>query len=82
MSGKGGSGGGGGGQQQGGRDAPPATHDNPQVVSGWEYTPFAHRDERYAYLGKDDSTGEPQFVDWGSKSANAAADAAKQGGKK
>lgn len=81
MSGKGGSGS--GGQQQGGRDAaPPATQDNPHIVSGWEYSPFAHRDSRYAYIGKDESTGAPEFVDWGSKSANAAAEAAKQGGKK
>ena len=39
----------------------------PQVVSGWEYSRFAHNSERYAYIGKDDTTGEPEFVDYGPK---------------
>lgn len=42
--------------------------------------PTRHRDvDRYAYLGKDESTGEPEWIDWGSKKANA--EAAQKGGK-
>lgn len=38
-----------------------------KIISGWEHS-YAHRDpERYAYIGKED--GEPQWVDWGSKSS-------------
>lgn len=78
-----------GGQQQGGtyggggyQAPPPATGDNPQIITGWEHSLYAHKNvDRYAYLGKDDNR-EPQWLDWGSKSANAAADAAKQGGSK
>lgn len=72
-----------GGHQQGsgGQDAPPpATQDNPQIVSGWEHTPYAHNSDRYAYIGKDDTTGEPEWIDYGGKHANA--EAAQQGGKK
>jgi len=65
-----------------GQDArPPATQDNPQIISGWEHSLYAHRNvERYAYLGKDETTGEPEWVDWGSKKANA--EAAQKDGKK
>lgn len=73
-----------GGHQQGGsgQDAPPpATQENPQIISGWEHSVYAHRDtERYAYIGKDDTTGEPEWVDSGGKAANAEA-AQKGGGK-
>lgn len=72
-----------GGGQQSGRDAPPpATEDNPQIVSGWEYTRFAFNDPRYAYIGKDENTREPEFLDYGGKAANAEAKAAKEGGQK
>ncbi|CAN0343862.1 unnamed protein product, partial [Scytosiphon promiscuus] len=41
-------------------------------ISGWEHSVYAHRNvDRYAYLGKDESTGEPEWIDWGSKRANA-----------
>jgi len=66
------------GQQDSGSYPPPATHDNPQVVQGWEHTQWGFKDtERYSYIGKDDNTGEPQFLDYGGKQANAEADAAK-----
>lgn len=72
-----------GGYQQGGYSTgPPATEDNPQIVSGWEYSSFAYQDQRYAYIGKDETTGEPEFLDYGGKAANAEAKAEKQGGKK
>ena len=83
MSGKGGQGGGGGGG--GGYQYPPqATEDNPQIISGWHHSVYAHRNtDRYAYIGKDDTTGEPEWLDYGGKKANAEAREAKErGGKK
>ena len=68
-----------GGYGQGARA--PATQDNPQIVSGWQHTPYAHNSERYAYIGKSGITGEPQWIDYGGKRANAEA-AAQKGGKK
>eukprot|EP00752_Nemacystus_decipiens_P005518 g4992.t1 len=79
MSGKGGKGGGGGGGGGGYYQTPPATEDNPQIISGWEHSVYAHRNtDRYAYIGKDDTTGEPEWLDYGGKQANAEAREAKQ----
>lgn len=69
MSGKGGHQQGSGGYQA----PPPATQDNPQIISGWEHSVYAHRNtDRYAYIGKGDG-GEPEWVDYGGKKANAEA---------
>lgn len=38
----------------------------PVAVGGWEYTNFAHDDDRYQYNGVG-SDGEPEFVDFGPK---------------
>ncbi|CAM9506845.1 unnamed protein product, partial [Hapterophycus canaliculatus] len=44
----------------------------PQIVTGWEHTRYAFHDtERYAYIGKDNATNEPEFLDYGGKAANA-----------
>ena len=41
----------------------------PQLVSGWQYHQYAQRDpDRYVYIGKDDETREPEFLDYGPKS--------------
>lgn len=40
---------------------------NPKIISGWEHSYAHHNPERYAYIGKED--GEPQWIDWGSKSS-------------
>ncbi|CAN0046046.1 unnamed protein product, partial [Ectocarpus sp. 13 AM-2016] len=51
----------------------------PHIIQGWHHTPYAHKDtERYSYIGKDNAQNEPEWVDWGGKAANAAADAAKK----
>ena len=39
---------------------------NPDIVTGWEYHTYARNDDRYQYIGKDDS-GEPEFLDYGRK---------------
>eukprot|EP00557_Chaetoceros_sp_GSL56_P001427 CAMPEP_0176498074 /NCGR_PEP_ID=MMETSP0200_2-20121128/12105_1 /TAXON_ID=947934 /ORGANISM="Chaetoceros sp., Strain GSL56" /LENGTH=69 /DNA_ID=CAMNT_0017896213 /DNA_START=80 /DNA_END=289 /DNA_ORIENTATION=+ len=41
----------------------------PEIVQGWEYHTYARRSDRYVYIGKDDSTGEPEFIDYGPKSS-------------
>ena len=41
----------------------------PQIVTGFHYAQFAFENtDRYAYIGKDDA-GEPEFLDYGPKSA-------------
>jgi len=48
----------------------------PTLISGWEHTmyapPFKNNDcqyhvNRYHYLGKDEETGEPEWLDYGPK---------------
>lgn len=41
----------------------------PEIVQGWEYHTYARNSDRYVYIGKDDSTGEPEFIDYGPKSS-------------
>ena len=45
--------------------APP----EPTIVSGWQYHQYAQSSDRYAYIGKDEETGEPEFLDYGPKSS-------------
>ena len=47
----------------------PASSDEyePTMISGWQHSSYAHKSERYAYMGKDEDTGEPQWLDWGPK---------------
>lgn len=33
-----------------------------RIVEGWEYSTMG---DRYTYYGKDEDTGEPEFIDWG-----------------
>jgi hypothetical protein len=45
---------------------------SPSVVQGWDVAsnarqPTKYAAERYAYIGKDDSSGEPMFIDYGAK---------------
>ena len=40
----------------------------PTVISGWEHSTYANKDDRYAYMGKDETTGEPEWLDYGKKS--------------
>ena len=37
----------------------------PTIVSGWQYHQYAQNSNRYAYIGKDEDTGEPEFLDYG-----------------
>ena len=41
----------------------------PTLVSGWEYHTYARGSggDRYVYIGKDEDTGEPEFLDYGPK---------------
>ena len=40
----------------------------PTVIQGWQHSPYANRDnDRYAYIGKDDDTREPMWMDYGPK---------------
>ena len=39
----------------------------PTLIKGWEHSRYANASERYAYIGKDEDTGEPQWLDWGPK---------------
>lgn len=44
----------------------------PKIISGWEHARYANNGtqyaaERYAYLGKDETTGEPEWIDYGPK---------------
>eukprot|EP00325_Prymnesiales_sp_UTEX-LB-985_P021289 CAMPEP_0174724748 /NCGR_PEP_ID=MMETSP1094-20130205/44063_1 /TAXON_ID=156173 /ORGANISM="Chrysochromulina brevifilum, Strain UTEX LB 985" /LENGTH=72 /DNA_ID=CAMNT_0015926011 /DNA_START=222 /DNA_END=440 /DNA_ORIENTATION=- len=46
----------------------------PTIISGWEQStwanaPTSYAQERYAYIGKDETTGQPQWVDYGPKGA-------------
>ena len=53
---------------------PPAssTTVEPTVISGWEHSRYANANtqyasERYQYNGKDETTGEPEWIDYGPK---------------
>lgn len=42
------------------------------VISGWEHSTYAnagtsYANERYVYIGKDETTGEPEWIDHGPK---------------
>jgi hypothetical protein len=39
----------------------------PTIVSGWEYHQYAQSSDRYVYIGKDEDTREPEFLDYGPK---------------
>eukprot|EP00531_Pseudo-nitzschia_arenysensis_P008778 CAMPEP_0116134118 /NCGR_PEP_ID=MMETSP0329-20121206/10477_1 /TAXON_ID=697910 /ORGANISM="Pseudo-nitzschia arenysensis, Strain B593" /LENGTH=73 /DNA_ID=CAMNT_0003628811 /DNA_START=86 /DNA_END=307 /DNA_ORIENTATION=+ len=53
-------------KNSGGNQNPP----EPTLVSGWEYHTYAQRQpDRYVYIGKDEDTREPEFLDYGPKSA-------------
>ena len=48
----------------------------PSILSGWEHSIYAHAgtpyaNERYSYLGKDEASGEPQWLDYGPKGSSA-----------
>lgn len=57
-------GGGNGGSHSSGATAP-----QPQVVTGWQYHQYSQGSggDRYQYIGKDEETGEPEFLDFGPK---------------
>eukprot|EP00551_Chaetoceros_affinis_P000130 CAMPEP_0203635964 /NCGR_PEP_ID=MMETSP0088-20131115/2616_1 /ASSEMBLY_ACC=CAM_ASM_001087 /TAXON_ID=426623 /ORGANISM="Chaetoceros affinis, Strain CCMP159" /LENGTH=77 /DNA_ID=CAMNT_0050489975 /DNA_START=21 /DNA_END=254 /DNA_ORIENTATION=- len=44
----------------------------PTIISGWEHSTYAtngssYSQERYTYIGKDEETGEPEWLDYGPK---------------
>jgi hypothetical protein len=41
----------------------------PTIVSGYQYHTYARGSggDRYVYIGKDEDTGEPEFLDYGPK---------------
>ena len=70
MSGKGNHGGGkkGGGRGSGGSGSRvPAPE--PTIVTGHQYHTYSRGSggDRYVYIGKDEDTGEPEFLDYGPK---------------
>lgn len=77
MSGKGGKSSGGSGQNRSNNNknnskssgSAHASHQEPQIVTGWEYHMYSQGSggDRYQYIGKDEYTGEPEFVDYGPK---------------
>ena len=47
------------------------TSPQPTIVYGWQYHQYAQSSpDRYAYIGKDEDTGEPEFMDYGPKSSS------------
>ena len=36
--------------------------EQPEVIKGWEHSTYAHRSDRFAYIGKDDDDGEPMWL--------------------
>ena len=73
MSGKGGNnknqGGGGGGSRGVGRSQQQRAPPEPTIVTGHQYHLYAQgAPDRYVYIGKDEDTGEPEFLDYGPKS--------------
>ncbi len=51
----------------GGYSNPPP---QPTIVSGYQYHQYAQsQPDRYVYIGKDEDTREPEFLDYGPKSA-------------
>lgn len=72
MSGKGNGKGGSGSNKAGGAKSGGASvgrQQEPTVVTGWEYHQYSQRSggDRYQYIGKDEDTGEPEFLDYGPK---------------
>lgn len=69
MSGKGNQGGkkSGSSSGQSGGGSRPAPQ--PTIVTGWQYHQYARGSggDRYVYIGKDEDTGEPEFLDYGPK---------------
>ena len=55
--------------RNGGSAAPAAAQPQPQIVTGWQSHQYSQGSggERYQYIGKDEDTGEPEFVDFGPK---------------
>ena len=46
------------------------SRENPSVITGWEHSPYAmaqtpYARKRYSYLGKDEDSGEPEWLDYG-----------------
>ena len=54
-------------QQSSSSNTASSQYSEPEVVSGWEYSMYAQNSDRYAYIGKDDATGEPEYIDYGPK---------------
>jgi len=60
----------------------PEPEPEPVIITGWENSTWANADtiyaqERYTYIGKDEDTKEPMWLDYGAKggrSSNAASD--------
>ena len=55
----------------------PASVREPTIISGWEQStwanaPTSYAKERYAYIGKDQTTGEPEWIDYGAKDTKDA----------
>mmetsp|Transcript_17393 Transcript_17393/g.42255 ORF Transcript_17393/g.42255 Transcript_17393/m.42255 type:complete len:81 (-) Transcript_17393:2062-2304(-) len=63
----GGNSGGGGGPGSGSRGSRPAPE--PTIVTGHQYHTYSRGSggDRYVYIGKDEDTGEPEFLDYGPK---------------
>lgn len=69
MSGKGNksNGGSSSGNKGGGTGSAPAPE--PTIVTGYQYHTYSRGSggDRYVYIGKDEYTGEPEFLDYGPK---------------
>lgn len=64
------SGGGGGGKSS--SASVPDNSREPTIITGWEHSRYANNgsnysSERYAYIGKDEDSNEPQWIDYGPK---------------
>ena len=51
-------------------------NNEPTIIKGWEHSTCAHPTtdyaaQRYSYIGKDENTGEPMWLDYGPKSNGA-----------
>ena len=56
----------------GGSSSSSAPAPEPTIITGWEHSTYANSQtsysaERYAYMGKDEDSGEPQWLDHGPK---------------
>ncbi len=72
MSGKGSSYSSGSGSSSSSSSSSSAPASEPTIISGWEHSVYANANdayssERYAYIGKDEETGEPEWIDYGPK---------------